>query len=190
MSNSDDDLLFKAGLAVGAYFFVVRPLLNQFGVSPEDTAAVADVDNAAPAGNPFSIQYTPMLTKYQNDFNTIGGAPAFFTALKYEYDNGSDSYNDTISDIAIEAENIKSALNTKWHNVNVDDVFAAFNRLQDKTDVALIAGYLSYNYDIDLWNYLRNGSWQLIPGLIRNGLNDTQLATITKRINSLPEISY
>lgn len=184
MSKESDDILFKVALAAGAYFLVIRPIMNEFGVSPEDKAAVAEIDNSSPVENPFSPYFQPMVDQYQSHWLDVGEA-AWFQQLQWNYDNGMDQLNGTDDDIAINAETIHNAFSL-WHNLHTNDVLAVFNRLTDQAEVSLIAAYLNYVHGEDLWSLLRNGH-SLLPGLIPNGIGETNMAAIKKRVDSLPQ---
>jgi hypothetical protein len=181
------DLIMKGGLIVAAYLVIVKPLVGMFGANDDEKQDVKEIDETSPSDNPFSAQYSPMLTKYQNQFNSIGGESAWFKALKYEYDNTDNHvYDGTNADIAIMAEIIDAAMG--MFIVDNEKILAVFSTVKDKVDVSLIAGYLLYNYDKDLWNFLRTG--RQLFSFIDAGMPISKLALIKNRVDSLPDLTY
>jgi hypothetical protein len=184
-NDETEDLLFKVALAAGAYFFVVRPIMNELGVNPADTATVNSQINSSAASNPFSASFTPFVSQYQSNWSSSAGftEQAYFAQFQQAYNDGQTSLNGSTSDLAVYAETINNSFGYILHDTNT--VMAIFNELQYQTDVAWISAYLYYNYQKDLLSLLTNGAWTLFG--LKSGLSDTDLATCINHVLSLPQ---
>ncbi len=188
--NTAEDIVVKLAIAYGGYLLIAKPLLAYIGASPEEAAAIQNIDNTAPAANPFSFQYAP-LQKYFNNWRLQSTPDQFMHDLKLAYDNGefSDYYTFTSGtidgDIAVAAESIYNAFGFFKFIADFDAVLGVFNTVNSKAQVAAIDAYLRYNYGRDLWTFLKDGAL----GSFR-GLKPGQLSDIANRVNSLPDINF
>lgn len=188
MAKSNDELLdigTKVALALGAYVLVVQPLLKTFGVDPASTAEVNAVDTASPQNNPFSMQYLGGSTVTQ------GLTAQDFITAKSEVDSGMDYNTMTkggLYNIVQWGEAIYNAFGLPYSLVNQANfpaVVAVFSQFQNTADVSDVDAFLQANYQVSLWNGLKDGHKWAMVFPFSNGLNDTQLAQLVGIVKAL-----
>lgn len=194
--GGDDDILGKVAIGgaviVGAYFVVVKPLMNILGINPADTAAVNDQVSTPAAANPFNASFQPAVDYYaSHPAKDSTGAPVTintaFQQIKAAYDNGtlaslaaSDSSYSDIYTVAQIGEKLNDIYFWQWiKGYSADDVISLFSQIHTQTQLAELAEYMLYNFNVDLLPGLR-------AGLLKFGLNDTQLAALINQITNLP----
>lgn len=170
------------GVAAAAYLLVIKPLMDNFGGSAEDTNAVNEVDNYNPSESPFSFQFQPYKDLY--NWPSDDAQWQFYQNIKNQYDDELLDKGSHIYLICYHSEIIWDAFGF-WHNARIDNIFAVFNSLQYQTDVSEIAAYLWANHQTDLWYWLKFG-YTFLPN-IRNGLSDKNLAILIHKVENLPE---
>jgi hypothetical protein len=191
-----DDLLGRVavggGIAVAGYFLVVKPLMNVLGINPADTESVNDQISTAATDNPFNAMFKPAVDYYNShpgkdaDGNPLTINVAF-QQIKAAYDSGtlaalaaSDSSYSDIYKIAQIAEKLNDIYFWQWlKGYSADDVISLFSEISTQLMLAELSEYMLYNFNVDLLPGLR-------AGLLKFGLNDTQLAGLISEINNLP----
>jgi hypothetical protein len=178
--DSGERLLVAGAVILGAYFGVIKPVIDYFGLSAEDKQALDDISSLPPDENPFSINYQPFLDYYSDSWSDVGMENYFKSLHPAWYEGGSPLQ------LVSDAEKIRDGFS--FFGRDSDSVIATFMQLQSKSDVAFIAAYLYYNYGGDLYSFLKEGGGVL--GLWNNGLTDENIAKIVRRINILPETEF
>lgn len=172
--NDDvEELLIVGGLAVGAYFVVVLPIMRSLGISGEDTATVQSVDNSTPDANPFSVQF-------QESVNNTTGSVSYPWAQSM-----LNAWNSNSASVTCPIVQIGEGLWNAFGNFYVDNsaILALFNQIGSQLQVSQISQYLLYAHNIDLWTLLKNGN-SFLP--LTKGLYDNELATIVNHVKALP----
>jgi hypothetical protein len=184
-----DKLLLYAGLGIGGYFLVLKPLLKKIGIDPGADAQVTTVDQQAPDTNPFnmnsqygSVQQNPSLY-----------TPAYFINIRTIMTNpdglGLNLLSDWDKALYTDSEAVYNAFYGFWNQAFGSDfqaVLGVFNSLTHKGSVSDIDAYLQANYNISLWPLLKNGH-ALLTNAINNGLSNTNLAQIVQIVDNLPD---
>ena len=204
IGSGDIDVLLIGGLAVGAYFFVIKPLLGGLGLSTDPT--ISAEQQLAGTANPFNYQFQPFVDFYNNNVPQIvtGGGGNFITNLFYPAQTGLISnptvqqffqylkanpgaaspwgYIDT-ADYSARSESLYNALSVSAINpLSTSDQVAALSALSglsNQLQVAFIANYFWWNFQTDLLTFL-NGS------IVKSGLTSSNLVEIINYVNSLP----
>lgn len=186
IGDIEEDVIIGGLLLGGAYFFVVKPLMNAFGVDPADSNTVNQQANTGSDNNPFDPAFQPFIDFYTANQPDIS-LPEYCKAIQkmYLYHDpeplieGTSAYN-----TAMWGENLHYALN--WWNLtpDTDAVKAIFNQVTSQVEVAALSAYMAYNYQKDLLHYIHFGGNLL--AWIPNGLTEAETAQIVNRVNSLP----
>ncbi len=190
-----DDTLGKVAiggaLLVGGYFMIVKPLMNVLGINPEDTATVNNQVSSSASDNPFNALFQPAVDYYQSHPSNTGGVPdtinVAFQKIKAAYDDGtlatlaaSDPGYTDMFHVAQIADKLKDIYFWQWlKGYSADDVISLFSQITSQIQLAELAEYMLYNFNVDLLPGLR-------AGLLKFGLNDTQLASLISQIDNLP----
>lgn len=156
MTEKQQDLLFKIGLAAGAYLLVIRPALQKIGIlqtagERQQERAIEQAQTGNPQTNPFSPSY------YRGRRCTILTAAA------------ADAL----------AERIYKAMG--WTD-DEDEIFAVFRSLSTKCQVSFLADRFQQRYQRDLFTYLQQGDTNFWWG----GLSEGDLGKIVSLVNQLP----
>lgn len=185
--DETEDLIKYALLLGAGYFFVVKPILAEFGVDPADTATVVNQTTIDPTINPFSPLFSPgvaYVAKQLGSGSGLSSPQAFWDSVDNTY---KTTLNPTLDgtfgyqDIAILAHEIYGDLS--FFNFT-DDIVNIFSGLPDQLTCSLIAQYFYYELGADLITKLQDGllsfSW------LKGGLPTSTIAAIINHINSLP----
>ncbi|MET0461906.1 MAG: hypothetical protein ABW007_02085 [Chitinophagaceae bacterium] len=168
--------------AVAIGIFVVKPLLNFFGGNDDDRDTVREQLDTPLDESPFSREFIPYLQYLTAQ--KITNPDEYWAGWKWNYDNGMstdwEGPPNTLPDLVLTAEQIYYAFGLMGDSADL--VFYLFGRLADQVEVAMIAGYLWANYQVDLLAYLKDGS-SFFPW---NGLSDSELSALIKQVNNLP----
>jgi hypothetical protein len=185
------DLLVKIGLGVAAYFFVIKPLLNDVGAS--DPVAAATVQNAIitnPNENPFSYNFTPfqqagtnfLRTAQSQVYGSVNNLQQWYQQLN-QNQNGTDF---TGIQTAVVGENLWSQVNPGFFSSllsltsNANTILGCFDSVTTQTQCAGIAAYLYYIYGADLIT-------SITGSLFKRGLTQSDLSNLINKINALPQ---
>ena len=159
MRKDNTQIYVIGGIALLAYFGVLRPILKKFGFA---TAAETNKVNAAQTGdadtNPFNPVYyktvikkhAPVILKSAAGLQKI--YKLFYDGFGYVYDN--------------EAQ-----------------IQSAFVQLASKAQVSQFAEYVQRQTGKDIVTFMRDGVNSFNAG---SGLNDTEIARIIDIVNSKP----
>jgi len=135
----DIKTILTAGLAVGAYFVVIKPIFSILEtLNLKDTKKEKKEEKEA-------------AENLKNQVNIWQGIEAVFTA------GGRDGKTDyrilTKEDAQKYAKGIYNSLS--WYNDNEDRIYSIFNGLKFQTQVAPIVDQYRYLYKADLYNVLK-----------------------------------
>lgn len=188
MTDNEEDLLIKAvvaGVAIFGLYRVGKYLANQFGIHPENTALV-NAQIAKPADqNAFSTQFKPFR---DDDGQSKGQSWAYEKQLTDQALLDPGKYQSLLSVqpavTVTRGEKLWDSFSF-FKDTDYNAIFAVFNNLASKEDVAELAQFMNDIYNVDLLNFLRYGIYRLGP--INFGLNDNQMADIINHVNSLPD---
>jgi|SRR5579872_1133730 len=181
MDKGTGDLVKWGALAAGAYFLVVKPIMNELGVDPADKNTIDSVSSLDPTANPFNLNFT-----YSTKSTDQSNPGDYWQQLKSLGDSqGWSAFdpNNDLNNIYVWGEIVHNGLNW-WHNVDVNGIDNVFSQVTSQGQVGDIANYLYYNYNKDLWSLLTRGEG-IIP-IIPNGMPSSDLANIVKKIEALP----
>lgn len=159
MTKEEQNLYVRIGVIVGAYFLIVKPILEKLGLSKtqEDLKFSQDLDIAS----------TSMLSPF---------SPRYWTEAKKP-----------INIITVKAlDNFIKTLYDAQNSFTGDDeaaIYNVFRQLKYKTQVSYLADAFQKKYKFDLLESLKNGQ----PGTIswRNGLNNEELQIIFNIVKNL-----
>lgn len=184
MGAVDEDLII-GGLLIGAgYFFIVRPLINNFGTDPADTATVTDQQAVDAVENPFNPQFAPFVVDWNANQPAGLDVATGMQQVKQLGDSGQLTAGSQAYMTYTWGEQMISALSVWNWQADTQTVISIFNQMATQIQVAALAAYLSYNHGKDLLTWLHYGGAG-IPW-IPNGLPESQVATIVKEVNNLP----
>lgn len=206
IAGIDGDVIVIGGVSALLYFFVIKPLLNT-GTNQDliDEQALPPTQNpfsyqfqpfvdffnnntptitASSAGNFFSMFLS--LSTPSDGTTTTNNSPSMSDFFKYLKNNpGAPSpwgYLDT-ADLSARAEHLKAAIDVSPLNpIATSDQSAAtsaFAGLTKQLQIAFIACYFWYNWNLDLLSYL-HGS------LFSPGLTPANLSALIQTVNALP----
>lgn len=187
-----DDLTSDTALIVallaGAYFLVVKPIMNDFGASDADKQTVSDQVNLDPNENPFSPSFQAYVDN-SNAYNSSNGfasnASRITQANQIWQNDGSPTQltgDGTGLDLVIAAEAIYSSIGwlvQDWNTVN-----AMFSSITCQINIAYIANYIQVIYTKDLFSLLQKGQWSIFG--VDGGMSTTALAALVNHVNDLP----
>jgi len=133
INSIDQNLIFKAGIAVGVYFLVVKPLLEKTGL--KDSADEKEAEKA--------------LEKQETKINIWQGTEAVKRAA------GSKKTITllTYATAAGKADGINDSLN--WYNDDEERIYAIFRGLNAQTQVASIVDQYRIRHKSDLLTTLK-----------------------------------
>jgi hypothetical protein len=159
MTKEEQNLYVKIGVIVGAYFLILKPILEKLGISKtqQDLKFSQELDFASTAiESPFSPRYWTEAKKPV----TIITVKALDNFIKNLYD----------------AQNIFTG----------DDeaaIYNIFRQLKYKTQVSYLADAFQKKYKFDLLESLKNGH----PGSMnwRSGLNNEELQIVFNIVKNL-----
>lgn len=185
-----DKLIIWGAVIVGGYFVVVKPLMGMLGSDPADTNLIEEQAMTNPADNPFSVQFQGFVDNfnanpsYDSNGNRMSMADVYHL-IKNWYDFDDPNLTGKLKDIADWSESINDAFSFWTGGPDINKVLSVFSQLTNQNQVASIAAYFAYNFNKDLFHYLRYG--KSISDWLPNGLSASELALLIKQINNLPE---
>lgn len=163
-----EEVLIAGGLVVGAYLFVIRPIMGSLGLTGEDSQSLTDLANTSPGDNPFSI--------YFDNLQQLDTSWAQQTAAQYDADP-----HQVLCSYILDAEKIRGSFG--WLIIDENTVRSVFSAIPSQDYVSRMAQYLYYGRGVDLWTLMENGqSW--VP--FSRGLYDKELADILRLVKSVP----
>jgi hypothetical protein len=178
IGDETEKIIVAGGLAVGAYLFIVKPILAKLGL--EDNQDKKDIEALDPSQNPFSIHFDPGDGTVTDDEVLAAGEavnenPADFFV-------SGDNYNMAV----YIAQKVYDSMNL--NGVDNDAIIAAFQEIQSKKDVSAMAVYFELQWQADLWDYLTKG-WRVLGGLFgsQGGVNSDTLTRIVDYVKQLPD---
>jgi hypothetical protein len=157
MKKDNKQLLIYGGIALLAYFGVIRPILKKVGiVKTAEDLLVINQSNLPNKVNPFSSTYykyaptgTPLLkVADQNKYADI-----IYNAMGYLYDDEAA-------------------------------IYSVFRSLKSQAQVSILAERFLLKYKTDLLEFLQKGKNQFNAA---SGLNSDELSTVIKIVNTLPK---
>lgn len=208
--NENEGLIITLAIAAGAYFFVVKPIMDSLGVGSGSMSATLQAQLALPASaDPFTYQFQPFIDFYNNNTPTIpaGASTGGFSLMNLFGPSATGTANSNPSmsdffgylkqnpgatsqwgflntaDLSARAENLKAAIAVNPFNPlsasNQAAAMSALAGLSNQLQMAFIACYLWYNYQLDVLTYLQGS-------LTTPGLTPSNLDQLINQINSLP----
>jgi hypothetical protein len=179
-------ILIPLGIAVAAYFIVIKPLMSGLGDDPASNATVANQANLPAAQNPWNVNFAPFVQLFQTNGSTNpDGSPMtmqqYFVALKA---NASNLSGDPIANIIAAADNAYSQLEPGFLtqmtqlSANTSAIVSSFATFTYQTDVTKMAAYYLYNYNADLYKDMQGS-------LFKDGLTNTQFAQVINNVNAM-----
>ena len=154
MKQSDKDMILKIGIAAGAYFLVLRPILQKLGIAKTAADQTVEAQQTLPNDqNPFS----PVFWKR-------GGASTML--LK-------------VSEARALAKQIYDAMG--YFSDNEAGVFSAFRKLKTQSQVSFLAEQFQQVYKIDLLQYLSKGKG-VLPQAGLNNTELNQIISIVNNL--------
>ena len=130
----DYNLIFKAGIAVGVYFLVIKPLTEKLGLKATSEEKEAE----------------KILEKQETKINIWQG----FEAVKRAAGNNTTIKVLNYSSAASKADGIYNSLN--WYNDDEERIYAIFRDLNFQTQVASIVDQYKIRHKADLLNTLKS----------------------------------
>jgi hypothetical protein len=158
MTKEEQNLYVRIGVLVGAYFLILKPILEKLGLSKsaEEQQLSKEIDVASTSiTSPFSPRYWK-----EAKVKTIITTDALNKLVSTLYDAQSSFTGDDEASI---------------YNV--------FRQLKYKTQVSYLADAFQKNYKFDLLESLKNGHPSSINW--RSGLNSEELQTVFNIVKNL-----
>lgn len=165
-NDPNTDIIKYVVIIGAAYFVILKPILQKLGISKtaeEEKAQenITQIETAVAQDNPFSGR--SFLKGYPA--GTILLTKKSANSLAYALRNSFTIFGD-----------------------NESKVTGIFRQLRTKAQVAVLADTFYTKYNLDLWNFLKNGTPYggfLTAGF--SGLNDKELNIILNIVNKLPK---
>lgn len=169
--EKDNEILIKyVVLFGGAYFLIIKPILQKLGISK--TAIEEQTEK--------NIIKQDLSSNKENPFSGSVYLKTFPKGKKY------------ISLTQASAKNLVKKLRESFTNFgdNEQQVIGIFKQLRTKAQVAVLADVFFKTYNLDLWTFLKTGTpnSDLISEFY-TGLNDTDLNIILNIVDKLPKYS-
>jgi hypothetical protein len=168
MKKDTQDLIFKVGVAVGVYFFIIKPILEKLGLekTPEQVKDEEEKKQASTnLESPFSPRY------WREELKTKGNIQALTTKAKTQF-----------------AAIIYASLNRGYLGDDFAAIIGVFRQLKYKTQVSDLADFFQKKYQLDLYKTLDDGVRRVIdrftPGN-RSGLSSSEMSQIIQIVNNL-----
>lgn len=194
MAKDSDDgkWILYTSLGIGV-FIGGKALLAAIGINPADQKIVDSVNTLAKSQNPFSPTFgydyndaNDNDTDVTADITANSFNPALVQNLIYwTYGVVTDPSHFTSNPLLIAGANNGNAVYNALGVFSVDEnaISTVFAGLQSQFEVSLIAQFLLYGYNLDLWTILTKGnSW--LP--FTTGVYTSTLAKIVQHVQSLP----
>lgn len=156
MKKEDKQLILYGGIALLAYYGVLRPIFKKVGIVK--TAEDITVENQ---------------TGLPNDKNP-------FSASFYKY-GGTGTKLLTVAAADQYAARLYNAMGYVYDDEAA--VFSVFRSLKTKSQVSFLCERFRIKYGVDLLEFLKRGKNQFNAA---SGLNNDELATIINIVNKLP----
>jgi hypothetical protein len=185
--NLEKGIITVAAIYAG-YLILVKPIVGLFGASPQQQADIAAQDQLDPTVSPFSWQNQNFLNYFMQvnnlpDTSSLCDVAASEQAA-YNAANPTpiiDWINNPTGSVAAAAEQIYNAFGFfKWTQ-DTNAIDAVFNQFTSQMEIGAVAAYLHCNYNVDLWTFLKNGTWNDL-----RGLSAADLDTLLAKVNALP----
>jgi hypothetical protein len=165
MDKKNQDIIFKIGVAVGVYFFVVKPLLEKLGLSK-----------------------TAEQEKFNQDEKTAQTSLASPFSPRYWHDQPAPKTIITTKEVTKMAQDLYNSLNRGYLGDDINTILSTFRKLKFKTQVSYLAEFFANKYKLDLYNTLKDGVRRTIdrftPGN-RTGLSDSELQKVIDIVSAL-----
>lgn len=159
MTKQEESLYIRIGVLVGAYFLILKPILEKLGLqksAAEEETQKEIITASTTIESPFSPRYW---TQAKKPINIITVA-ALNNLLKNLYDAQSSFTGD-----------------------NEAAIYNVFRQLKYKTQVSYLADAFQKKYKFDLLESLKNGHPSSINW--RSGLNNEELQTVFNIVKNL-----
>jgi len=165
MKKDTQDLLVKLGIAIGVYYFVLRPILEKTGLSKtaeQEQFTKEEKSAQTSLVSPFSPRYW----KDAKDPKTII----------------------TNKEVTKMAADLYASLNRGYLGDDLATILSTFRKLKFKTQVSYLSEFFSNKYKLDLFQTLKDGVRRTIDRFTpfnRSGLSDKELQQVIDIVNSL-----
>jgi hypothetical protein len=165
MKKDTQDILVKLGIAVGVYYFVVRPILEKLGVS--------------------KTAEQEQFTKEEKTAQTSLVSPF---SPRYWHDAKAPKTIITNKEVTKMASDLYASLNKGYLGDNLATILSTFRKLKYKTQVSYLSEFFANKYKLDLYQTLKDGVRRTIDRFTpfnRSGLSDKELQQVIDIVNSL-----
>jgi hypothetical protein len=165
MDKKNQDIIFKLGIAIGVYYFVVKPILEKLGVSK--TAEQEE----------FIKEEKVAQTSLLSPFNP-----------RYWHDQKKPVTIITNAEVKKMAADLYASLNRGYLGDDLATILSTFKKLKYKTQVSYLAEFFSNKYKLDLYQTLKDGVRRTIDRFTpfnRSGLSDAELQQVMNIVNAL-----
>lgn len=165
MKKDNQDLLVKLGIAIGIYYFVVRPILEKTGLS--------------------KTAEQEQFTKEEKSAQTSLVSPF---SPRYWKDAKAPKTIITNKEVTKMAADLYASLNRGYLGDDLATILSTFRKLKFKTQVSYLSEFFSNKYKLDLFQTLKDGVRRTIDRLTpfnRSGLSDKELQQVIDIVNSL-----
>jgi hypothetical protein len=165
MKKDTQDLLVKLGIAIGVYYFVVRPILVKTGLS--------------------KTAEQEQFTKEEKSAQTSLLSPF---SPRYYKDAKPPQTIITNKEVTKMAADLYASLNRGYLGDDLATILSTFRKLKFKTQVSYLSEFFSNKYKLDLFQTLKDGVRRTIDRFTpfnRSGLSDKELQQVIDIVNSL-----
>jgi hypothetical protein len=163
------DIYIKIGVIVGAYFLILKPILQKLGIqnTPAEDIIIQEQKEAKKQGQ--QAQISPLSAFSPTFYKTVKNAPLIKMAQAQQL-----------------AKVLNNSVSGSLLGDDIGAIYNVFRRLQFKTQVSWLAKIYGDMYKSELINDLKNGAKN--AALIFNfraGLNDNEMDVIYNIVKNL-----
>jgi hypothetical protein len=161
MTKQEENLYFRIGILIGAYFIIIKPILEKVGLSKsaQDLAFEAEDTKA---------QVSPVSAFSPTFYKTVKNAPLIKRAVAEAL-----------------AKIVRDSVGGSLLGDDLNKLYSVFRKLQYKTQVSWLSKVYSDMYKQDMITDIKNGSNAYYLTNYRAGLSDAELNKLYEIVKNL-----
>jgi hypothetical protein len=168
MTKQEENFYIRIGVLVGAYFFILQPILQKLGIQKTSEQLKDEEEKKGAASNlesPFSPRY------WKNELVIKKKVELLTTKAKTQF-----------------AAILYSALNKGYLGDDLASILGVFRQLKYKTQLSFLADFFAQKYQLDLYKTLDDGVRRVVDRFTpfnRSGLSSSEMSQILQIVNNL-----
>jgi len=161
MTKQEENLYFRIGILISAYFIIIKPILEKVGLSKsaQDIAFEAEDTKA---------QVSPVSAFSPTFYKTVKNAPLIKRAAAEAL-----------------AKIVRDSVSGSLLGDDLNKLYSVFRKLQYKTQVSWLSKVYSDMYKQDMITDIKNGSNAYYLTNYRSGLSDAELNKLYEIVKNL-----